>query len=326
MMDRRTFISTLACGVVAAPLIARAQTATTVRRIGFLGSGARPTPARLQEIYAPLKELGWIEGQNLLFERRYANGKAELLRPLAEELVRLKVEIIVTSGTGSALAAKSATNTIPIVFRSAADPVSTGLVASLARPGGNATGYSTVGPELDAKRLALLRELLPAVQRVGWLENAANPYYRAARKALEQACRSLGIQPIFVEVAAANELESAIAELARQRGQALVVPLDIFYDNRVEIMRAALKHALPTMVGRKSELEAGALVSYSDTELEQDQRYAAFVDRILRGAKPADLPVEQPTRFELGINLKTAKALGITVPQSLLSRADEVIQ
>jgi len=326
-MDRRTFIGVVAAGMIAAPLAASAQTATTVRRIGVLSPGARPTPAELQQVYAPFKELGWTEGQNLFIERRYANGRAELLRPLAEELVRLKVEIIVTWGTAAALAAKNATTTIPIVIATAGDPVRSGLVTSLARPGGNITGYSIVGPEIDAKSLSLLRELVPGLQRVGVLENSTNPHYRAVRKEFEQTCRSLGLQPIIIEVAAAGELENAIAEMARRRAQALFVQGDgLFYDNRVPLMSAALRYALPTIATDREMLEAGALISYGNSEAEERQRYAAFVDRILRGAKPADLPIEQPTRFDLGINLKTAKALGIAVPQSLLLRADEVIQ
>ncbi len=326
-MDRRTFIGAVAAGIITAPLAASAQTATTIRRIGVLDAGTQHTEAELQEEYAPLRALGWVVGQNLLVERRYANGKAELLRPLAEELVRLKVEIIVTRGTDATLAAKNATTTIPIVIQSSGDPVRTGLVASLPRPGGNITGFSIVGPEIDAKRLALLRELLPGLQRVGVLEYSTNPYYRAVRKELEQACRSLGMQPIFVEVAAADELENAIAEMARRRAQALFVNRDgMFIENRVPLMSAALRYALPIFAANKEMLEAGALVSYRNTQAEQDQRQAAFIDRILRGAKPADLPIEQPTKFELGINLKTAKALGITIPQAMLLRADEVIQ
>ena len=326
-MDRRTFVGAVAAGMIAAPLAASAQTATTVRRIGVLSSGVRQTQAELQVEAAPLRALGWVEGQNLLFERRYANSRAELLQPLAEELVRLKVEIIVTRGTDATLAAKNATTTIPIIIQSSGDPVRTGLVASLARPGGNITGYSIVSPELDAKRLALLRDLLPGLQRVGVLENPTNPYFRAARKEFEQACRSLGLQPIIIEVAAAGELENAIAEMARRRAQALFVHDDaLFIDNRVPIMSAALRYALPTIGSAREMLEAGALVYYANSDAENDQRRAAFIDRILRGAKPADLPIEQPTKFELGINLKTAKALGITVPQALLLRADEVIQ
>jgi putative ABC transport system substrate-binding protein len=326
-MDRRTFISAVAAALLAASLAASSQTATTVRRIGVLSAGARSTPAELGEIYAPLRELGWIEGQNLLLEQRYTNGRAELLRPFAEELVRLKVEVIVTRGTDAAVAAKNSTTTIPIIMYSVGDPVRTGLVASLARPGGNVTGFSIVGPELDAKRLALLRELLPGLQRVGALENSTNPYFRAAREDFEQACRLLDVQPIIIGVAKADELENAIAEMARRRAQALFVPADsIFNANRVLIMRAALRHALPTIVVGREVLEAGALVSYAHTDAEQNKRYAAFIDRILRGAKPADLPIEQPTKFELIINLKTAKVLGITIPQSLLLRADQVIQ
>jgi putative ABC transport system substrate-binding protein len=327
VMDRRTFIGAVAAGMIAAPLAASAQTATTVRRIGILSPGAPATQAEIQEANAPLRALGWVEGQNLLFERRYANGRAELLQPLAEELVRLKVEIIVTGGTAATLAAKNATTTIPIIITSAGDPVRTGLVTSLARPGGNITGFSIVGPEIDAKRLSLLRELVPGLQRVGVLENSTNSYFRAVRREFEQACRSLGLQPIIIEVAAAGELENAIAELARRRAQALFVQGDgLFDDNRVPLMSAALRYALPTIAVGKEMLEAGALVSYANIYAEVWQRNAAFIDRILRGAKPADLPIEQPTRFVLGINLKTAKALGVTVPQTLLLRADEVIQ
>jgi putative ABC transport system substrate-binding protein len=326
-MERRTVIGVVAAAIVAAPLATIAQTATTVRRIGFLSSGARPTPAELHEETAPLRELGWVEGKNLLVERRYTTGRAELLQPLAEELVRLKVELIVTFGTNATLAAKNATTTIPIIIKSAGDPARIGLVATLARPGGNITGYSIISPELNVKRLALFRELLPGVQRVGWLENSTNPYYRATRKDLEQAYRSLGIQPIFIQVAATSEVQDAVAEAARQRAQALFVPVDtLFYETRAEIMRAALKHVLPTMAQRITVQEDGALIAYDPTLAEENDRNAAFIDRILRGAKPADLPIEQPTKFELIINLKTAKALGITIPPSLLLRADEVIQ
>ena len=325
-MDRRTFIGAVAAGMIAAPLAASAQTATTVRRIGALFLTAQQTQADLEVEDAALRALGWVEGKNLLVERRYAE-RAELLRPFAEELVRLKVEIIVTWGTAPTLAAKRATTTIPIIIGSAGDPVTTGLVASLARPGGNITGFSIVGPEIDAKRLSLLRELVPGLQRVGVLENSANPYYRAVRKEFEQTCRSLGLQPIIIGVATAGELENALAEMVRRRAQALFVQReDLFIYNSVPLMSAALRYALPTLAASKELVENGALVSYAHNKEEQHRRWAGFVDRILRGAKPADLPIEQPTQFELIINLKTAKALGITVPQSLLMRADDVIQ
>jgi putative ABC transport system substrate-binding protein len=324
MMDRRTFIGAVAAGMIAAPLAAREKTATIVRRIGVLYLGAGPlTPAEIEEEAAPLRALGWVEGRNLLVERRYAE-RAELLRPRAEELVRLEVEIIVTDGTPSALAAKNATTTIPIII-TAGDPVRSGLVASLGRPGGNITGFSLAGPEINAKSLSLLRELVPGLQRVGVLENSTNPHYRAVRKDFEQTCRSLGLQPIFVEVAAAGELESAIAEMARRGAQALFVHSDgLFIDNRVPLMSAALRHALPTFAAG-GMLEAGALVSYDGSD-DVGRRHAALIDKILRGAKPADLPIEQPTRFELMINLKTAKALGITVPPELLARTSGVIR
>jgi putative ABC transport system substrate-binding protein len=237
------------------------------------------------------------------------------------------VEIIATWGTPATLAAKHATTTIPIVIHSAADPVRSGLVATLARPGGNITGFSVVSPELDVKRLAVLRELLPGLQRVGVLEDSTNPHFRAVRNEFEQACRSLGMQPIIIEVATAGELENAIAEMARRRAQALFVHAsDLFYDNRVLLASTAMRYALPTLAAEKEILEAGALVSYVPNLTELEQRYAAFIDRILRGAKPADLPIEQPTKFDMVINLKATKALGLTIPQSLLLRADEVIQ
>lgn len=326
-MDRRAFIGVVTCGLVVVPLAAKTQAATTVRRIGWLAFGERPPAAVVEQRYPPLRELGWIEGQNLLIEYRYANNRAELLRPFAEELVQLKVELIVTQGTAATQEAKNATTTIPIVMYSAGDPVGAGLVASLARPGGNITGLSLLGPDTEAKLLSLLRELLPATQRVGELFNSTNPYFTAARKRLEEAYQSLGMQPIFVAVTRANELEDAVADVARQRAHALHVPDDDLFLNSVSrIMRAALRYALPTIVDRSAYLEGGGLLSYGFSLAELRRRGAAFIDKILRGAKPADLPIEQPTQFELGINLKTAKALGITVPQSLLLRADQVVQ
>jgi putative ABC transport system substrate-binding protein len=326
VVNRRRFFRAAVCAILAAPPLARAQTRTNVRRIGILYPGAPDSAEELQGERGQRSKLGWIEGQNLLVERRYANHNPDSLRPLAEELVRLKVEVIVTAGTAATLAAMSATNTIPIVFASAGDPAGAGLVASLARPGGNVTGFSIVGTEMTAKRLAVLRELLPAVPRVGILETS-NPYYRAARKAREQACRSLSIQPIFVEVATSSDVAKAVAEVARRGGQGLLVdPEALFQDNLIELMRAVLRHALPMATSRAFIQEVGALVSYDNVKSEEDDRGAAFVDRILRGARPADLPVEQPTKFELIINLKTAKTLGIFVPPSLLSRAHEFIE
>ena len=242
-----------------------------------------------------------MEGQNLLIERRYVNGNIKLLKYFAEELVRLKVEIIVTSGTTASLAAKNATTIIPIVIWSGGDPVLSGLVASLSRPGGNITGYSLDGPEIQAKSLALLRELLPALERVGVLEDSTNPYFRAARKEFEQACKSLGVQPIFVEVATASELKNAIAEMDSYRAQALIVPRSgfSFENNLASLIGAGLKYAIPTIAQDEEMLEAGALLTYAHPVAEQNRRAATFVDRILRGAKPSDLPIAQPTKFSL---------------------------
>jgi putative ABC transport system substrate-binding protein len=325
-MSRRSFCWTLA-GVLATPGIAIAQASKVVRRIGVLESGSPETPEDIYEQAKPLRELGWVEGQNLRVERRYDNGRFETLQPLAEELVHAQVEIIVTGGTAATLAAKRATTTIPIVFRAAGDPVLLGLVASLARPGGNVTGYSIATPEVTAKYLTLLKELLPGLRRIGMLWSAANPYYRAVRGQYEQVCQSLGLEPIIVEIGTAGEtVDTVIAQLVRQRAQALVLPSDSF-SHRSEIVAAATKHGLPTMADDSDMVrQAGVLIAYSATWAEQDRRRAEYIDRILRGTKAADLPVHQPTKFELVINLKTAKALGITVPKQLLMRADEVIQ
>lgn len=324
-MDRRVFIEAMAVAMVAAPLVAIAQT-SEVRRIGILTTDAPDTPARRDLVLAPLRALGWVEGKNLRVERRYTGGNVDLLRPFAEELVRLRVEVIGTLGTPAAIAAKSATNTIPIVLWSAADPVGSGLVASLARPGGNVTGFSFLSPEVTAKRLELLRDLVPGLLRVGVLETA-NPVYRDRRSAFEQTCRALGVQPIFFEVATLGDVEKAITEMARRGAQGLMVPQEpLFYENSVPVMTVASKFALPTATANGSILIAGALVFLNYDGDEQDERFAWFVDKILRGAKPAELPIQQPTRFSLAVNLKAAKALGLTVPQSILLRADEIIK
>ena len=316
-----------AANLVAVPLAAIGQQTDKLHRIGYLQLSNPPIPAAPAWDPEPLRDLGWIEGKNLVFERRYAGDRPELLQRFAAELVRLKVEIIVTSGTDAAVAAKEATARIPIVIYSAGDPVGAGLVASLSRPGGNITGFSILTTELDVKRLEVLHEVLPSAQRVGELVNPNNPAFRVARKEYEEAFRSLGMQPIFINVAVASELGNAFAELARRRAQALVVRQDnLFVTNSVSIMRASVEHALPTMVGSRDMVEDGGLVSYTYSPEERNRRFAFFLDKILRGAKPADLSVERPTKFKLVINLNTAKALGLTIPQSLLLRADEVIQ
>jgi len=269
-----------------------------------------------------------VEDQNLRVERRYANGRSEALQPLADELLRARVEMIVTAGTAATLAAKRATNTVPILIRSASDPVLLGLVASLSRPGGNVTGYSWVGPEVDAKSLSVLKEVLPALQRVGVLEWSAEPSFRTLREQFEHTCRSLRLDPVFAAIASSGEIENAIAQLAGQRVQAMMLRgSGFFYEHRFEIVSTAMKHGLPTLSNEPEIVrEAGSLIAYSPTQDEQDHIRASYIDLILRGARPADLPVQQPTEFALVINLKTARALGLTISQALLLRADEVIQ
>jgi putative tryptophan/tyrosine transport system substrate-binding protein len=325
-MDRRTFIGSVASGVLIVSLAARAQPTGPVRRIGWLWLET-DSAAEVHRADAHLRALGWIEGQNLVVERRFANGRTDLLGPLAEELVRLKVEIIVAEGTIATQAAKKATSSIPIVISRSGDPVRAGLVASLARPDANVTGTSTLAPELDRKRLQLIRELLQKVQRVGELVVPANPVFSVGRKEYEQTYRSLGMQPIFVEVAQVGELEGAVADAAQRGAQALYASADPLLGGNVSlILRAAQKHSLPLIVEGRDMVEPGGLMSYAPLDAELDRQLAVFVDKILRGVKPADLPIQQPTKFELLINLKAARALGISVPQALLLRANEVIE
>jgi len=298
-----------------------------MRRIGFLSPAIPPSPAEDAPLWEPLRKLGWVEGQNLVIERRYASGRIELLQPMAEELVRLKVELIVGNGTVASLAAKGVSATVPIVVNRSGDPVRTGLVANLARPGGNVTGTSTIAPELDAKRLELLRQLLPGAMRIGELVYPPNPVSRVERADKEQAYRSLRLQPVFVETVQADNLESAVVEVVQRGGQALIVGAEpLFAENFSTIVRVAQRFSLPIVVESKYWLDTGGLVSYGPSDVEFTRKLAVFVDKILKGARPGDLPIEQPTKFDLVINLKVAKALGIAIPQSLLLRADEVIQ
>jgi putative tryptophan/tyrosine transport system substrate-binding protein len=322
-MDRRTFIDMLVGSLLVAPLPAPAQQTGKVYRLGILTAGTITSDWTL---FVELRERGWIEGQNLVIERRAAGGKAELVPGFADELVQLRLDVIVATGAVASLAAKNATTTIPLVTITG-DPVRIGLVPSMSRPGGNITGTSTVSPELAAKRLELLRELRPTAKRIGGLVDPANQYFRLIRKDNEQIYRMLGMEPIFVDVADATQLERAIAEVARLRADALIVRSDpLFSSNRDQIASLALKHALPTMAEGNMFVSAGCLASYAASFSALGRGLAVFVDKILRGAKPGDLPIEQPTKYDLVINLRTAKALGIAVPQSLLVRADEVIQ
>jgi len=325
-MNRRAFLGLAAAGVVAPPRAARAQHAGKVHRIGFLSlqSGLNSTT----EAFAQgMRELGYVEGRNLIVEYRWAARKEERLPELAAELVRLKVEVIVTAAAPAIEAAKRATSTIPIVMATAADPVGSGLVASLARPGGNVTGLSALSTDLAGKRLQLARELVPTATRVAVLAHHGTSATRLFLEEMRTAAQQMEVQLVVQEVQAADDLPGAFAAMQRERAQALVVQITPFSaDNARRIVELAAQHRLPAMYDVRSFVDAGGLVSYGPSLPEMFRRAAFYVDRILKGAKPADLPIEQPTKFEMVINLKTAKALGLTIPQSLLARADQVIQ
>jgi putative ABC transport system substrate-binding protein len=306
------------------PSIAIAQ-ASKVRRIGWLQDGPPDPPDELKKVDDALAEVGWIVGQNVLIDRR--SVRVEQLSSTAQEFVKAKVDLIVTDGTPAALAAKSATDSIPILMWEAADPVASGLVASLSRPGGNVTGYALLWSELGVKRMSLIREMLPSIRRVAELVDSTNPAFLSVRKRLEEAYQSLGIEPIFVDMGGVTKFDDMLAEVVRQRAQALhMITNATRADWFPKVFGAAVAVSLPTIVDDQRSLEAGALLSYEIDQRELTRRGALLFDKLLRGAKPADLPVEQPTKFILGVNLKTARALGITIPQSISQRADKVIQ
>jgi putative ABC transport system substrate-binding protein len=326
---RRAILGTLAGGLLAAPHIARAQAAGKVYRIGMLSGGSATTSQRFPEAFKEgLRELGWVDGQNVTIDNRFAEGKLDRLPDLAAELVRLKVDIIVAGPLPSALAAKNATATIPIVMTGVGFPDEVGLVASLARPGGNVTGVAfSVGPEIFGKGLELLKAVAPQLRRVAILSNPSNPGHTVVIRNVTDAARSLGLRLVFVEASGPEKLNGAVAAIAKERGAALLVvtdPLFIVYRARVAELAARIQQ--PAVYSVREFVEAGGLMSYGPTLIAQYRHAAVFVDKILRGAKPADLPVEQPTKYELIINLKTARALGLTIPQSLLQRADEVVK
>jgi putative ABC transport system substrate-binding protein len=305
-----------------APFVVEAQEAGKVWRIGFLGPGSGPPVPFL----TGLRDFGYVEGRNILIEYRWAEGKYERLPDLAAELVQRKVDVLVTGGTAGVRAAKQATTTIPIVMTASGDAVSSGLVASLARPGGNVTGSTFFVPELMAKRLELLKEAMPRTTRVAVLINADDPSHVPVLKAMESTARSLKIEIQKFEVRRPSEIESAFTAMAKSREDAVVVQEDnLLTTNTRVVVGSAVKNQLP-LAGQPTFAEAGGQIGYGVDQRALVRRAAYFVDKILKGAKPADLPVEQPTKFELVINLKTAKALGLTIPQTLLLRADQVIQ
>ena len=324
MASRRAFLGTLAGGLLAAPLAVEAQPADRVWRVGFLNVVASPM---MDEFRQGLRDLGYVEGRNVLIEHRHADGKADRLPELAAELVRLKPDVIVAQSSPAAQAAHRATKTIPLVLINVGDPVGLGLAASLARPGGNATGTASYGPELGQKVLEVAKDLVPQTKQVAIVWTSGNPLHSRVLKDLEAPAGQLGIQLQPLKVTTPDELEPAFRAAAAGRADVVWVFGDaLFFAERTRIAAFALSARLPTVFLLRQHVEAGGLASYGADVLPMYRRAAAHVDKILKGAKPGNLHVEQPTKFELVINLKTAKALGLTIPPSLLQRAEQVIQ
>jgi putative ABC transport system substrate-binding protein len=327
-MRRSSLSLASALSLLLALLPAAAQQPRKVPRVGFLSfASANSFPARVEALRLGLRELGLVEGQTIAIDWRWAEGREDRLPGLAEELVRLKVDVIVTHGVAATLAARRATAAIPSVFASADDPVATGLVESLARPGGNVTGLSVMALDLSGKRLEMLKEVIPKLKRVAVLRNPTNPVSVPELKETQVAARALGVQIQSLEVADPGGFAGAFSAMTHKRAGALIVLSDAMFSGRhAQIVSLAMKSRLPAIFAPREFPEAGGLMSYGPNVADLWRRSATYVDKILKGAKPADLPVEQPTRFELVINMKTAKALGITFPQSILIRADQVIQ
>jgi ABC-type uncharacterized transport system substrate-binding protein len=327
MISRRTFLATVIGGLLAVPLAVGAQQTGKIYRIGFVWDSPTVWPHALEAFRQGLRDLGWVEGQNIIVEYRWAGGRFERLPNLMEELIRLKVDLIVAPTSIYTDAAKRATSTIPIVFVSHADPVGSGHVASLARPGANATGLTIIMSETMAKSLELLKATIPGLTRVAVIWDPATPSHIPGLKSVEAVGRSLDLRLQPLAVRSATEFDSAFSAIVRERaGAVLVLSTPLFMGESKRLAELALTHKLPTMFGPREHVEAGGLLSYGPDRADLYHRAAAYVDKILKGANPADLPVQQATKFELVINLKTAKALGLTIPQSVLLRADEVIQ
>jgi putative ABC transport system substrate-binding protein len=328
VIDRRAFITLVGVGLLAAPLAIEAQQAVKVPRIGFLGNSTAALEANLVGPFREgLRDLGYVEGRNILIEYRWAEGKYERFPALIAELIALKVDVIVTAGTPAALAVKKATTSIPLVMIAVGDPVGTGLVASLARPGGNITGLTSIAPDLEGKRLELLGEVIPGVSHIAVLWNSASPSQVIQEKEVQAAAQVLRMRVLSLGVRTPEEIENAFSVIVRERPGALLVLADrLFLHHRARIMDFAAKHRLPGVHAYRELVEAGGLMSFGPSYAGMHRRAAYYVDKILKGSKPADLPVERPATFELVINLKAAKALGLTIPPSLLLRADQVIQ
>ena len=326
-MQRRLLIAA-GMGLLGAHRVSRGQPAASIRRVGILALASLAAGARLRAAFKQgMHDLGWLEGKNVEYEIVSAEGDMNRLDALARELVAHKVDVIVATASQATHAAQRATKTIPIVMTGVGDPVGSGFVASLAKPGGNITGISSQAVELLGKQIQILHEVTPLSRRIAILSNEGNPSHAAYRAAAQRACAALGLTAVWVVASAPAELAGAVEQIVRQRSQAVVVVTDGMYFSERENLQALLQtHQLPVAYGLREHVVAGGLLSYA-ADLAANFRYVTkYVDKILKGAKPAELPVEQPTKFELVINLKTAKSLGLTIPPSLLLRADEVIE
>ena len=329
-MDRRAFIGAVTVGLLIAPLAPEAPQAAEIARIGWLAVNLAANPHLREAFLQGLRDLGYVEGRTVVIEDRSAEGKPERVPALAAELVALKVDVIVTAGTPQALAAQHATRSVPIVFAGVSDPVTSGLVTSLSRPGGNVTGLSLLAPDLVGKGLEQLKQAVPGVNRVAVLWQPGALGKRTEQDMLKEAdvaARALGMRPQFVEARGPENFDRAFADMTRARAEALtVLSSPMLASERRHLVALAAKNRLPAVYPLREFVDAGGLMAYGPNFADLYRRAATFVDRILKGAKPGDLPVEQPTKFELVINLKTAKALGLTIPQSVLGRADQLIE
>jgi putative ABC transport system substrate-binding protein len=328
-MNRKITVLTLCALLVALCASAEAQQSTKTPWIGHLiATSPSASPARIEAFRQGLRELGYVEGKNIIIEWRYAEGKLDRLPALAAELVRLKVDIIVTSGPIPTRAAKEATVTIPIVMAQDSDPVANGFVASLARPGGNITGLSTLRPELSGKQMELLKEIVPKLSRVAVFGTSTYPGNTQALKEIELAAKAFGVQLQYLDLLSPKDIETAFRAASKGRADAVLMMVVGFVaaGHRTEIAALAVKSRLPVIYSGRADVEAGGLMTYGVNVNDLDRRAATYVDKILKGAKPADLPVEQPKKFELIINLKAAKQIGLTIPPNVLVRADRVIR
>ena len=327
MIGRREFITLLGGAAAAWPVAARAQQPGKLPTIGFLGATTPPAQSQWTAAFLErLRGLGWIEGRNVAIEYRWMEGRNERVAEIAAEFVQLRVDVIVVQGTAAVVGAKQATSVIPIVFALAGDPVGSGLVASLARPGGNVTGLSGQQADVAAKRLELLREVVPSLHRLAIVANVGNPYAILELSEIQGAARALGLEAATFEIRRAEDVAPAFRALGGRADALYVINDPLVNTNRVRIIISALGARLPTMHGSREHVEAGGLMSFGPNYPDLFRRTADYVNKILRGAKPGDIPVEQPTKFDLVVNALTAAALGITLPPTLLARADEVIE